>query len=136
MANGGKGFRAQDAKSRISTRKPSPPFATVCCQGNMVRRGSTVRVRQRALGKGPQARAFCFLTSLHFSQYAQVWNRFWNSQTQDGPILSSGLATEAGEGPRFGVRVMAGLQSQVHSRAGFGQTSTTAYRFVDVRPLR
>jgi hypothetical protein len=62
----------------------------------MVRRGSTVRVRQRALAKGPQTRAFCFLTSLHFSQYAQAWNRFWNSQTQNGPILSSGLATEAG----------------------------------------
>jgi hypothetical protein len=30
--------------------------------------------------------------------FAQVWNRFWNSQTQDGPILSSGLATEAGKG--------------------------------------
>jgi hypothetical protein len=40
----------------------------------MVRRGSTVRVRQRAPAKAPHTRGFHFLDLLHLVQFAQVWD--------------------------------------------------------------
>jgi hypothetical protein len=43
----------------------------------MVRRGSTVRVRQRALAKAPQTRGFCSPASLHFVQFARALPRRW-----------------------------------------------------------
>jgi hypothetical protein len=59
----------------------------------MVRRGSTVRVRQRAPTKAPQTRGFHFLAPLHLAQRDQVWNTFWNTQTKNGAVLSSNLTT-------------------------------------------
>jgi hypothetical protein len=41
----------------------------------MVRRGSTVRVRQRASAKALHVPGFRFLSSLHLFQYARRWNR-------------------------------------------------------------
>ena len=38
-------------ENRGNKRKPLPPVATRCLRGSMVRRGSTVRVRQRASSK-------------------------------------------------------------------------------------
>jgi hypothetical protein len=38
-------------KDRRNTREPLPWVATGCLRSSMVRRGSTVRVRQRALQK-------------------------------------------------------------------------------------
>jgi hypothetical protein len=49
--------KSQRLRSRRNTRKPLP---TVCRSQRMVRRGSTVRVRQRAL-KPPQNSRFCCL---------------------------------------------------------------------------
>jgi hypothetical protein len=43
--------KSQRLRSRRNTRKPLPYVATVCRSQRMVRRGSTVRVRQRALQK-------------------------------------------------------------------------------------
>src|SRR5947208_13559597 len=59
----------------------------------MVRRGSTVRVRQRAPAKAPHTRGFHFLDLLHLVQFAQVWNRFWNTQTKKPLVLSSSVTT-------------------------------------------
>jgi hypothetical protein len=59
----------------------------------MVRRGSTVRVRQRALAKGPQTRGFQLPSPLHLFQRDQVWNTFWNTQTKNDAVLSSFLTT-------------------------------------------
>ena len=59
----------------------------------MVRRGSPVRVRKRALTKAPQTRGFRFPDSLHFIQHARVWNRFWNSQTKEAATLLPGQAS-------------------------------------------
>jgi hypothetical protein len=68
----------------------------------MVRRGSPVRVRKRALTKAPQTRGFCFLDALHFVQRARVWNRFWNSQAKRAAILLSSQASERRPRPGFG----------------------------------
>jgi predicted dithiol-disulfide oxidoreductase (DUF899 family) len=54
--------------------KPLPWAATSCLRRSMVRRGSTVRVRQRAPTKAPQTRGFHFLARLHLAQRDQVWN--------------------------------------------------------------
>src|SRR5215212_3347889 len=59
----------------------------------MVRRGSTVRVRQTVPAKAPHTRGFHFLDLLHLVQFAQVWNRFWNTQTKKPLVLSSSSAT-------------------------------------------
>src|SRR3989442_146407 len=60
----------------------------------MVRRGSTVRVRQRAPAKAPQTRGFHSLGPLHVVQRDQIWNTFWNTQTKTGALLSSSLTTD------------------------------------------
>jgi hypothetical protein len=49
----------------------------------MVRRGSPVRVRKRALTKAPQTRGFCFPAALQFVERARPWDRFWNSQAKE-----------------------------------------------------
>jgi hypothetical protein len=59
----------------------------------MVRRGSTVRVRQRALTKLPQKRGFLLPDCVEFVEFARVWNRFWNSQAKRAVILLSSLAS-------------------------------------------
>jgi len=69
-------------------------LATACRKRSMVRRGSTVRVRQRALAKGPQTPAFYFLGPLHLIPRDQVWNTFWNTQTRNDAVLSSFLTTD------------------------------------------
>src|SRR6266511_3542925 len=51
------GGRWDDLESGSDTRKPLPWVATSCPDPKMVRRGSTVRVRQRALQK-PRSRGF------------------------------------------------------------------------------
>jgi hypothetical protein len=79
--------------SRKNKPKPLPWVATGCPQKYMVRRASTVRVRQRALAKAPQKRGFHLLRSLESVQCARVRNTFWNTQTIKGAILSSCLAT-------------------------------------------
>jgi hypothetical protein len=80
--------------SRKNTRNPLPWVATSCRRERMVRRGSTVRVRQRALAKGPQTPAFHFLGPLHLVPRDQVWNTFWNTQTRNDAVLSSFLTTD------------------------------------------
>jgi hypothetical protein len=91
----------------------------------MVRRGSTVRVRQRALQK-PRTRGFLFGSICRFSNVGQVWSPLWSLQVENALLGSRVARPHAAQ--RRGRRFIAG--------AGFGQTSTTAYRFVDVRPLR
>jgi hypothetical protein len=51
-------------KSGSKTQKPLPWVATSCRRSSMVRRGSTVRVRQRALQKAAQNAAFSFRENL------------------------------------------------------------------------
>jgi catechol 2,3-dioxygenase-like lactoylglutathione lyase family enzyme len=52
------GGRWDDLESGSDTRKPLPWVATSCPDPKMVRRGSTVRVRQRALQKPRKSRLF------------------------------------------------------------------------------
>jgi hypothetical protein len=59
----------------------------------MVRRGSPVRVRKRALIEALQTQGFCFPVVVHFLQRARVWNRFWNSQMKEAAILLSNQAS-------------------------------------------
>ncbi|SRR6266567_1532192 len=75
------------------------PTATV--PNLMVRRGSPVRVRKRAFTKAQQMRGFRFADELQFVQRAQVWNRFWNSQTKKAPIPLSSQTSEHSCGPVF-----------------------------------
>jgi hypothetical protein len=49
----------------------------------MVRRGSTVRVRQRALQK-PRKRGFLIQIDLRLIARAVVWSTLWSSQTCNG----------------------------------------------------
>jgi hypothetical protein len=53
-----KGRKSRSRRIREIKPKPLPPVATTCREERMVRRGSTVRVRQRALQKPAQA-GFC-----------------------------------------------------------------------------
>src|SRR6266536_307707 len=48
---------------------------------------------EEALTKAPQTRGFPLFAPLHFVQHAQIWNRFWNSQTFLSSISSSLEAT-------------------------------------------
>jgi hypothetical protein len=48
------------AKAAETSEKPLPCLATSCRDERMVRRGSAVRVRQRALQKRRKWGAFCF----------------------------------------------------------------------------
>jgi len=61
VAIGGKSRGGRNCRNKP---KPLPPVATSCRSERMVRRGSTVRVRQRALvrGKSPEIGDFCCLT--------------------------------------------------------------------------
>jgi hypothetical protein len=43
--------------------------------------------------KSPHTRGFHFLDLLHLVQFAQVWNRFWNTQTKKPLVLSSSVTT-------------------------------------------
>jgi hypothetical protein len=58
-----------------------PPAATACLRSSMVRRGSTVRVRQRALQKR-RVTGFLFRIDLQFSNVAQVWSPLWSLQVK------------------------------------------------------
>jgi hypothetical protein len=71
-------------------------------ESSMVRRGSPVRVRKRALTKAPQTQGFCFLDALHFVQRARVWNRFWNSQTKKPRFCCLARHQSDGRATRFG----------------------------------
>jgi len=50
-------------------------------QTSMVRRGSTVRVRQRAL-QNPRSRGFTFRTTCSSSHVGWVWSRLWSSRVR------------------------------------------------------
>ena len=101
-------INGKSTERKSGENKPNPlrPIATGCVRRSMVRRGSTVRVRQRALLKAQQARGFCILSSLHFVQHAQVWNSFWNNQRKNAGRSRSGLpsyvanSSEVGGAPR------------------------------------
>ena len=64
MATGGKWARAESGSEK---RKPLPCVATGCLKSSMVRRGSTVRVRQRASSFRLLSRCFCRLGSCRAS---------------------------------------------------------------------
>src|SRR5439155_15700766 len=64
--------------------------AALATAPEMVRRGSTVRARQRAPAKDPQTRGFYLLSPLQVVQRDQVWN----TQTRNGAVLSSSLTTD------------------------------------------
>jgi hypothetical protein len=49
------------AETAKTSENPLPSAATGCVRRSMVRRGSTVRVRQRAPAKAPHTRGFHFL---------------------------------------------------------------------------
>ena len=51
--------------------------------------------------KAPGNAGFHFSAPLHFFQRAQVWNRFWNSQTKKAPIPLSSQTSEHSCGPVF-----------------------------------
>src|SRR5437868_12162165 len=58
----------------------------------MVRRGSTVRVRQRAC-KIPAHGDFSFRTTCSLSHVRWVWSRLWSFRVRDGSDLSPAEAT-------------------------------------------
>jgi hypothetical protein len=71
--------KPNSAESRLNKQKLLPSVATSCRAVRMVRRGSTVRVRQRASEKR-RNRRFCMSGGLQFLQVAQVRSTFWSSQ--------------------------------------------------------
>jgi hypothetical protein len=91
----------------------------------MVRRGSTVRVRQRALQK-PRTRAFCFRIDL---QILERWPGMEPFMEPSGP----GCLRKAAFFRRTESDSPATGPSQVHSGAGFGHISPTASRIASPR---
>jgi hypothetical protein len=74
VATGGK---SEDPGNGGNKPKPLPPVATSCRRTLMVRRGSTVRVRQRACTKALQMGMLC----------CPRWRDLDSSRVQDGCIL-------------------------------------------------
>jgi hypothetical protein len=118
VANGGK---CSHARNRENKRKPSRWIATGCVRRSMVRRGSTVRVRQRALQKPRTSGLLCsrrLAGSAPCGGYGAVYelssyerrrrpapvetrprkanrNGSPSSTSQVGPVPSSGIRTAA-----------------------------------------
>jgi hypothetical protein len=67
--------------------RPLPPAATSCRLKRMVRRGSTVRVRQRALAKALQAQAFALLLRCTWSNVLKYGTGFGTARRKRGSIL-------------------------------------------------
>src|ERR671936_26297 len=72
VAISGKSNRRGNGKNKP---KPLPAVATHCRLERMVRRGSTVRVRQRALQKRRKAALFSFTKTCTISSVRWVWSR-------------------------------------------------------------
>ena len=68
-------------RSRENKPKPLPAVVTGCLRALMVRRGSTVRVRQRAL-QSASIGAFCFARTCTISSVRWVWSPLWSPQVQ------------------------------------------------------
>jgi hypothetical protein len=66
-ATSGNRWQMHEPRKWLNKLKPLPPVATSCRSERMVRRGSTVRVRQRALARGkfPEIGDFCCPTQHH-----------------------------------------------------------------------
>jgi hypothetical protein len=133
-AIGGKGSAHRTSKNGLNYAKPLPPAATGCRLDRMVRRGSPVRVRKRALMKAPHTRGFCFPDALHFVQCARVWNRFWNNQTKGTSILLSSQASERRPRP---IRLSALNLDAASQRPGStGQSSGVTERLLTLAAAR
>jgi hypothetical protein len=81
-------------KNRRNTRKPLPWVASGCLR--MVRSGSPVRIRKRALQKAPLVGASAFRSTCRVSSVRWVWSRLWIRATDrlgttasDSPTRSS-----------------------------------------------
>ena len=72
---------ARNPKTAWTSAKPLPPAATGCSFDCMVRRGSTVRVRQRALQKPRKGLLSCFpfLIDLHDLQHTQGYGALYGA---------------------------------------------------------
>jgi hypothetical protein len=77
VATGGK---CECAGNGSDNRKPLPWAATDCLRRSMVRRGSTVRVRQRALQSTCKRDPFSSLTRRPVSGRGRSWKALWKTQ--------------------------------------------------------
>src|SRR5262249_27571044 len=113
-AKDGKRFKLRRPESRMGTET----FAARCHRlsaRRMVRRGSTVRVRQRALQK-PRTWAFHFGSICRLSNVEQVWSPLWSLQVEDAFAKRRFFArTESDSRPI--------APSQVHSGARYDPIS-------------
>jgi len=85
VATGGKWDGADNGSNK---QKPLPWFATGCLSRSLVRRGSTVRVRQRALAKAPGIGAFSFRSTCTTSIKRWVWSRLWSLQVHEPQVIT------------------------------------------------
>jgi hypothetical protein len=92
VATGDRRWQGQLSGSRSDGPKPLHRADTVCSQANMVRRGSTVRVRQRAL-QNPRSRGFFVRTTCCSSHVRWVWSRLWSFRVDD-PLLAGPDSTD------------------------------------------
>jgi hypothetical protein len=74
------GRKWEGAENGSDKRKPLPSVATGCLSRSMVRRGSTVRVRQRAL-QNLCSLAFLSQVGLLVDKRASVWRSVWSFQS-------------------------------------------------------
>ncbi len=103
------GRKSNGLKNRRNTRKPLPCVATSCHLERMVRRGSTVRVRQRALQNPRTTGASCFGSICRSSNVGQVWSPLWSLQVENA-VPGEPLRATARRQQRFG--------SPQHPRSG------------------
>jgi hypothetical protein len=82
VATGRKSDRLKNSRNK---RKPLPWTATRCVRSSMVRRGSTVRVRQRAPAKAPHTRAFTSSICCTSSSLPRYGTDFGTQQTKKAP---------------------------------------------------
>jgi hypothetical protein len=87
VATGGNQRQTAERGSGGNKPKPLPLAATACLRRSMVRRGSTVRVRQRALAKALQAQAFALLLRCTWSNVLKYGTGFGTARRKRGSIL-------------------------------------------------
>jgi hypothetical protein len=118
-ATGGNGWQFGAREDGSDRRKPLRWVATGCRGVRMVRRGSAVRVRQRALQKPRKSRLFSVGATCRSSSVRWVWSRLWSFQVHEPHVIT----TES-----------AGIRSSRRRGASLGRRSSPAGRAA--RPVR
>jgi hypothetical protein len=85
-ATGGNQWQMGHLRKPLKQADPQPVANHGSGSKIMVRRGSTVRVRQRALQKAPRRR-FLVQSDLLIVERAVVWSRSWSFLMQNAPAL-------------------------------------------------